>query len=97
MASAPGLTMLGIVVNLAIGLGMIRANVQHLDTLDELMRRIQLEAMALALGVGIVVGLSYSLLDTTDMIAGDAEIGFLVMLIGITYMVSTLVSYRRYR
>jgi putative transcriptional regulator len=42
-------------VNLAIGLGMIWANVRHLATLDEMIRRIQLEAMAFALGIGVVV------------------------------------------
>jgi hypothetical protein len=94
---APGLTLLAILLNLAIGLGMIRANIRHLNMLDEMMRRIQLEAMALALGVGIVFGLSYSLLDTTGLIAADAEIAFLVMLIGVTYLVGTAVGYRRYR
>lgn len=94
---APSLTLLVILANLAIGLGMIWANVRHLDTLDEMMRRIQLEAMALALGVGVVVGLSYALLDSTDLIATDADIAILVMLIGVTYLGGTAVGCWRYR
>lgn len=97
MWDAPGLTLLAILLNLAIGVGMIRANIRHLGTLDEMMRRIQLEAMALALGVGVVVGMSYSLLDTTDLIAAHAEIASLVMLIGVTYLVGSVVGYWRYR
>ena len=92
-----GLTLLAILVNLAIGLGMIWANVRHLDTLDEMMRRIQVEAMALALGIGVVVGMSYSLLDSTDLISGDAEIGFVILLISLTYFGAVIVGSRRYR
>lgn len=94
---AQELTLFAILFNLAIGLGMIWANVRHLNALDEMMRRIQLEAMALALGIGVVGGLSYSLLDSTDLIAGDAEIGFLILLIGVTYLFSAIAGVWKYR
>ena len=91
------LTILGIIVNMLIGLGMILANKHHLRSLDELHQKIQLEAMALALGVAVVVGLAYSNLDIADVIDQDAEISHLVLLIGVTYLTSVVIGTRRYR
>jgi hypothetical protein len=79
-----------------VGLGMILSNKNYLLKLDELMQRIQLEAMGVTLGIGVVAGLSYSLLDTTNLIAADAEIGFLVLLMGVVYLSSIAISQRRY-
>ena len=91
------LTLTAIIVNLVIGAGMIVANKDHLHGLDELQRKIQLEAMALALGVGLVVGLSYSTLDVTSVISFDAEISHLVILIGLTYGVGIALGKRKYQ
>lgn len=90
-------TILAIVLNALFGIGMILANIRHTKSLDEMQRRIQLEAMSIALGVGVVGGLSYSLLDTTHVISGDAEISFLVILIGLTYLGATVIGQMRYR
>ena len=75
------LTILAILVNLAIGVGMILMNRKLIMEGDELEKRIQLESMGLTLGLAVVVGLSYSLLDSTNLISMDAEIGFLVIFI----------------
>jgi hypothetical protein len=90
-------TILAIVVNLGIGFGMIVANKRHLKGLDEMHQKIQLEAMALSLGVGLVVGLGYSNLDVTNVIAFDAEISHLVILMGLTYMAGIFAGLKRYR
>lgn len=85
-----------IITNTAIGGGMIWANVKHINVLDELQKKIQLDAMGIALGVGIVGGLSYSVLDIANVISGDAEIGFLVMLISFCYIIALLIGRNRY-
>ena len=85
-----------IITNTAIGGGMIWANVKHINVLDELQKKIQLDAMGIALGVGIVGGLSYSVLDIANVISGDAEIGFLVMLISFSYIIALLIGRNRY-
>ncbi len=90
------LTTLAICTNLCNGILMILANRKLFDQYDELERKIHLEAMGFTLGAAVVVGLSYSLLDQTNIIRSDAEIGFVVMFIGITYMVSLLVNRSRY-
>lgn len=91
------LTILGIIINLAIGIGVILANRKHLNALDELQRKVQLEAMGFTLGVAVIFGLSYSMLDVTNLISYDAEISHLVLLIGITYLAGTIIGNLRYR
>jgi len=91
------LTVLAITLNLGTGFGMIVANKLHLQGLDEMHQKIQLEAMALSLGVGLVVGLGYSMMDVTNLIAFDAQISHLVILVGLTYGAGIFAGHRRYR
>ena len=91
------LTFLGIFVNTVFGIFMILANIKHLNGMDELQKKIHLDGMAIALGVGIVGGLSYSQLDTTNLIAQDAEISFLVIIIALTYLASIIIGQKRYK
>lgn len=91
------LTLLALAANVLVGTGMILANKTHLQGLDELQQRIQLEAMALALGVGLVLGLAYSTADITNLIHMDAEISHLVMLVSLTYLAGVLLGRRKYQ
>jgi len=91
------LTTFAILVNLANGILMIRANRDLFNHFDELEKKLHLEAMALTLGLTVVVGLTFSLLDQTDLIPFDAEIGLLVMFTGITYMITLLINTKRYK
>lgn len=86
-----------IVVNTLIGIGMILANKKYLLGLDELQRKIHLEAMGITLGIVLVAGLSYSMLDVTNLIGYDAEISHVVILMGITYMISVLIINNKYK
>jgi hypothetical protein len=91
------LTLLAIGVNIALGIGMILANRRFVNDGDELEKKIQLESMGLTLGLAVVVGLAYSLLDTTNLISSDAEISILVIFIGLTYIITTVVNTKKYR
>ena len=86
-----------ILINTVIGVGMILANKRYLNGLDEMQRKMNLDALAIALGVGVVGGLSFSMLDITNLIAFDAEISFVVMLIGITYLIGIVITNLRYK
>ena len=94
---AKAITLLMIAVNLLVGVGMIFANKAHLKGLDELQQKIHLEAMAITLGVGLIAGISYSTLETTQLIASKAEISHLVILMGLTYLVSIIIGQAKYR
>ena len=91
------LTIFAILVNLANGILMILANRDLFNHFDELERKIHLESMAISLGLAIIAGFTFSLLDQKDIIPFDVEIGFLVMFISITYLVSFVINTRRYK
>ena len=95
--SNESVTIVAILLNLAVGVGMILANQRHLNGLDELQQKIQLEAMALSLGVGLILGLGYSNLDVPNIISVDAEISHLVILMGLTYLAGVIAGTRKYR
>ena len=91
------LTSLAILLNVIIGFGMILAVKRYLKGLDEMQQKVQLDAMALSLGVGLVVGLGYSSMDETNLIPFDAEISHMIMLMSLTYIVGLLAGLRKYR
>ncbi len=90
------ITIFAILLTLITGLMMVRTNVLYLKALDELEQRIQLEAMGLTLGLTLVVGLSYSLMDTTNLIPVDAEISVLVIFMGLCYLANIVIGKLRY-
>ena len=90
-------TIIGVLINLGVGFGMILSNKRHLQWLDELQRKIFLEAAALSLGVGLVCGLSYELLEDIKLISFEPEISHLVILMGLTFLAGTVIGHRKYR
>ncbi|UJF21887.1 hypothetical protein [Shewanella sp. OMA3-2] len=91
------ITVITISLNFLIGIGMIIANKQHLTDLDELQQKIQLNAMGLSLGIGLIIGISYSTLYTTNLIKTHAEISHLVIVMGLTYLIGIILGNRKYR
>ncbi|MGY6648569.1 hypothetical protein [Wenyingzhuangia sp. IMCC45574] len=90
------LTVFAVLVNFSNGVWMIVANRNLVNHYDELEKKIFLEAMALTMGLTVIVGLTYSLLDQVNLIKHDAQIGFLVMFMGLTYAISVFLNTRRY-
>ena len=90
------LTTMAIGTNLLTGSLMILANRKLFNHFDELERKIHLESLGLTLGLTVVVGLSYSLMDQVNLIPMDAEIGALVGFIGVTYLVTLFINRKRY-
>lgn len=91
------ITTILLIINLIIGVGMIIANIKHLESLDELQRKIHLEAMGLSLGIALILGISYSTMDVTNLINFDAEISHLVIVLGLSYFAGVVIGQYRYR
>ncbi|MDG1571249.1 hypothetical protein OZ410_02915 [Robiginitalea sp. M366] len=91
------LTIIGVVINLIFGIGMVFTYRNLMGLLDELERKIQLESMGLTLGLTLVVGIAYSVMDITNLIPVDAEIGMLVFFMGFCYIACMLINKRRYQ
>ena len=91
------LTIISVTVNLAIGCGMLLANRVYLRGLDEMQQRIMFDAMGLSLGVGLVVGLSYELLEDIKLISFQPEIAHLVIIMCLTYLGGIISGHRKYQ
>ena len=94
--SAEWLTMLAIAVHVAIGNGMIFKFMSMLRGMDDLQRKIQLEALSLSLGISMVGCAAYSLLVTWGYIV-DEEVTDIFMLMCVSYAASSLFGVWRYR
>ena len=90
-------TIIAVLTNLATSFGMIAANRTHLRGLDELQQKIFLEAGALTLGVGLVCGISYELLEDIKLISFEPEIAHLVMLMSVTFVGGMIAGHRKYQ
>ena len=93
----PAPTLVAIAFNVLVGVGMLFANRRYLNSLDELQRTIQLQAMAWSLGAGLVGGLAWTLLARHGLVGIEAEIAHLVMFMGVVYMAGTVGGMLRYR
>ena len=90
-------TILGVLFNLAVGFGMIFSTKRHVQTLDELGKKIFLDAAAITLGVVLVCGASYELLEDIRLISGEPQISFLIVLMSLTFMASHAAGHWKYR
>ncbi len=86
-----------LILHLALGLAMIVANVKHLSKLDELQRKITMDAMGITLGVGLIAGIAYEQLEDIKLISFEPEINHLIMLMAITYIISIFIGNRKYK
>ena len=91
------ITKIGLLINLAIGVGMIIANKNLFNHYDELQKKIQLEAMALTLGLAVVVGVVYEVSFDFGVIDSEPEFEYLVFFICFTYIASNIISAIRYK
>jgi len=90
-------TILAVLLNIGVGFGMILATKRHVHGLDELQQRIFLDAGALSLGVGLVFGIAYELLEDIKLISFEPEISHLVILMTLTFLAGTIAGNRKYR
>ncbi len=91
------LTTLFVLINLGIGFGMIVATKRYLKGLDEMHQKIFLDAAVLTLGVGLVCGNSYELLEDIRLITFQPEISHLILLMCLTFLTAMIVGHRKYR
>ena len=90
-------TILGVLINLGVGFGMIVSTNRYIQGLDELGQKIFLDAAAFTLGVGLVCGLSYELLEDIRLISSEPEISHLIILMALTFMAVMIAGHRKYR
>ena len=91
------LTKIGLFINLVLGVGMIIANKNLFNYYDELQKKIHFEAMALTLGLTVVVGLVYEISFDFGVISSEPEFEYLVFFICFSYCTSIVINSLRYK
>ena len=91
------LTINAVLIHICLGLGMIRVFKQFLLGLDELQRKIHLDAMAISLGIGLVFGCSYEMLEDIKLIPFEPEIPQLMIVMYLTYAIGCILGVRKYQ
>lgn len=79
----------------ALGVGMLLAYAKFLREADELQRKIQLDALALGFGSGLVGSVLYRLLERTGFVA-EADVSEAIILMVVVYAIGVLIGQRRY-
>ncbi len=93
----PTYSIYALVLHLTMGVGLIVANVKHFSKLDELQRKITMDAMGITLGVGLIAGIAYEQLEDIKLISYEPQIDHLIMLMAITYIMSIFIGNRKYK
>ena len=91
------ITKIGLVINLAIGVGMIIAQKNVFKHYDELQKKIQFDAMAITLGLSVVFGIVYEISFDFGVIDSEPEFEYLVFFISFSYMTSMIISSIKYK
>ena len=85
----------GIAGSALLGLGTLLAYRRFLRETDELRRKIELDALALAFGVGVVGGMTYWLLTISGAVS-SSSFGFVFAAMILVYPAGVLIGLRRY-
>ncbi|RTE86799.1 hypothetical protein EYQ95_09190 [Lysobacter sp. N42] len=94
---AVGYSIAVIVVNLFCGYKMIMANKMMLEGLDELQRKLHMNAMAISLGVSMIFGAVYGLLEGIRLIDFHPNPSSILVVMGLSYVISLLIGTRKYQ
>ena len=85
-----------IMLHLVVGVALIMAYRSYLKAADELERTIQLNAIALSAGVGIVGTSVYSILEKTQLIS-NIELSTIISLMSLAYALGLIIGRIKYR
>ncbi|AWL12543.1 hypothetical protein HMF8227_02082 [Saliniradius amylolyticus] len=91
------ITLVAIAVNLFLGYRMIVVNKQHLEALDELQRQLHMNAMAISLGVSMVFGAVYGLLEPVRLLDSTPSPSNILFVMGLSYLISIVINSRKYQ
>lgn len=90
-------TLLAVGLNFCVGVGLIIAHKKYLASLDELQRKVYLDALGITVGVVLIVAVPYAVLDRFNIVHLKGEVSDLLILMTVTFLASFLNGTWRYR
>ena len=91
------LTLLGVGLDFAVGVGMVLSTKRYVMELDDLQRRVYLNALGITVGVILIAAIPYSVMQMYNVISFQADVSHLVGLMSLTFVVSIVSGSVRYR
>jgi hypothetical protein len=95
--SASAFTLLAVGLNFCVGIGLILAHKKYLAGLDELQRKVYLDALGITVGMVLIVAIPYAVLDRYNIVHLKNEISGLMILMSVTFLASLFYGTWRYR
>ena len=93
---AEWITLMSIAVNAALGLLLVHYYRQMLNRMDDLQRKIHLEAISISFGLGLVLSISYTILVTWGYIINE-QVSDIFTLMCISYAAAIVLNTVRYK
>lgn len=90
-------TLLAVGLNFGVGVRLIVAHKKYLASLDELQRKVYLDALGITVGVVLIVAVPYAVLDRFNIVHLKGEVSDLLILMTVTFLASFLIGTWRYR
>jgi hypothetical protein len=90
-------TLLAVGLNFCVGVGLILAHKKYLASLDELQRKVYLDALGVTVGVVLIVAVPYAVLDRFNIVHLKGAVSDLLILMSVTFLASFLNGTWRYR
>jgi hypothetical protein len=87
---------MSIAVNAALGLLLVHYYRQMLNRMDDLQRKIHLEAISISFGLGLVLSISYTILLTWGYIINE-QVSDIFTLMCISYAAAIVLNTVRYK
>ncbi|HEY4085136.1 MAG TPA: hypothetical protein VGM43_04320 [Bryobacteraceae bacterium] len=84
-------------LNFCVGVGLTVVHKRYLASLDELQRKVYLDALGITVGVVLIVSVPYSVLDRFNVVHLKAEVSDLLILMTVTFLISFFTGTWRYR
>jgi hypothetical protein len=85
-----------LIPHIKLGWAIIAVNLKHLSNLDELQRKITMDAMGISLEIGLIAGIAYEQLEEIKFVSYLPEISHFIMLMVITYIITIFFGNRKY-
>jgi len=90
-------TQLAVALNFCVGVGLVLAHKKYLASLDELQRKVYLDALGITVGVVLIVAIPYAVLDRYNIVHLDNQVSGLMILMSVTFLASFFYGTWRYR
>lgn len=85
-----------LVLNVLLGIKLIFAFKAHLQDMDEMQQKIHFNAMAISLGSTFIAGNIFGLLEPAGLTESTTSPSNLLFVMGISYLITVIVNFRRY-